>query len=471
MLSAYPMTRWLALACACVLLAACGDDPGIDPVIIAQGPATGQIQFVNLIPDSPELTVQIGGNVATVDYREATFDQSLPLGNYVMTVGYVGGDGEDVVLFDDVPVQVDESNEFKVLMRGSLANAHFEIRDIRDLSFTGGVQDDTQQIWVAGGLASTASYDVYVTDSRVQVTDVAPTLTVSGQGQTDLITIDSAPEYRFRVTSAGSSDVLFDSGDFLLPPQSRSGFALIEYFGPGEGAAAPALDAIAFAAAGSQAFPNRQLPSALRLVNVVQDAGLMDLYFGSTSGDPFLADLAPLDVTPYLPIDSGRVSLNLTSPGVKDQFLYEGDENVLAGTFHTLVLHGRAETNNFATIMLPQLARAISDRVGVNVINASNQLSVVRVELLAPGQDFRAIAGANDLVSGAVQGTFVRPGEVDLVVLSAADVLIHGPERVVLEEGRQYTFILSDRVVGGTVATRLTTLAEDTVAPRSLELP
>jgi len=467
MLSAFRFYTRLAIAGTCLLVAACGEDPGIDPAIIAAGPATGELQFINLIPDAPEIQVQVGPNVATVNYREATVSQSLPLGNYTLRISYVGSDREVIELFDDISIEVDESNEFKVLLRGSIANPSYEITDLRDTSFVGEVQEGTQQIWVAGGLASDAMYDVYITNSRDQVADVAPTLTVSGQGQTDLVTIDAAPEFRMRVTNAGSKDVLFDSGDFLLPPQSRSGFAIIEYFGPAGDEGAD-LDAIAFASVGAQAFPNRQLPSALRLVNVVSDEPLMDLYFGSTAGEPFVADLTPLEVTPYLPIESGRVSLNLTLPGVKDQFLFEGDETVLAGSFHTLILRGRSEANSFQTIMLPVLPRPVRDRVLVNVVNASNQLSVVRVELLAPGQDFLATGSATDLSSGGVQGTFLPPGEADLVILSAADVLIHGPERISFEEDKHYTVILSDRAVVGSVAAEVTILVEDTVAPRSL---
>lgn len=463
---------WASLLVAsCAGLAGCGDDPGIDPAIILAGPATGEVQFVNLIPDAPELTIIIGTNVATVDYRDATVNQGLPLADYIMSVSFQADDGETVVLFENVPIRIDDENELKVLMRGTVANPSFHIQDLGDPGIVGEVVEATQQVWVAGGLASTASYDVYITDSRVEVADVAPTLTVMGQGQTELVTIDAAPEYRFRVTSAGSNEVLFDSGDFLLPPVSRSGFALIEYFGPAGPGVTPRIDAIAFADSGSQAFPNRDLPSELRIVNLVRDTPAMDVYFGSTAGDPFVAGIAPLGVTPYMPIESGRVSLNLTEPGVKDQFLLERDEQVVAGTFHTMLIRGRSAIGALETTTYRQLPRAIRGRVPVTVINASSQLDVVRVELLAPGQDFRTTGSAQDLSTGGIQGAFLEPGDVDLVVLTLTDVLIYGPERISLEEGRLYTLILSDHEVGGTVAADVITLVEDTVEPRSLDLP
>jgi hypothetical protein len=460
--------RVALLSLTFLVLAGCGEDPGIDPAIILAGPATGEVQFVNLIPDAPELTIAVGTNAATVDYRDATVNQGLPLADYTMTVSFQGAAGETIVLFEDIPFRIDDENELKVLLRGTVANPSFHIQDLRDPKLVGQVAEGTQQVWVAGGLATTESYDVYVTDSRVQVSEVAPTLTVSGQGQTDLVTIDAAPEYRFRVTAAGSNEVLFDSGDFLLPRQTRAGFALIEYFGPARSGVAPTIDAIAFSPGGSQAFPNRELPSELRVVNLVRDTPAMDVYFGSTAGDPFAAGIAPLDVTPYRAIDSGRVSLNLTEPGVKDQFLLESDELIISGSFHTLLLRGRGALGALQTITYPQLPRAIRGRVPVTVINASDQLDVVRVELLAPGQDFRTTGSATDLGTGGIQGALLEPGDVDLVVLTLADVLIYGPERVSLEEGRFYTMILSEREVGGTVAADVITLVEDTVEPRTL---
>ena len=166
------------LVASCIALAGCGEDPGIDPAVIMAGPATGEVQFVNLIPDAPELTIFVGTNVAIVDYRDATVNQSLPLADYTMSVTFQGADNETIVLFENIPFRLDDENELKVLLRGTVANPSFHIQDLRDVAVVGGVAEGTQQVWVAGGLASTDSYDVYITDSRVEVVDVAPTLTV-----------------------------------------------------------------------------------------------------------------------------------------------------------------------------------------------------------------------------------------------------------------------------------------------------
>ena len=63
------------LASSLFILAACGTDDGFVREELTIRPQVAEVQFVNLIPDSPELVVIIGDTIATIEYGQANLGQ------------------------------------------------------------------------------------------------------------------------------------------------------------------------------------------------------------------------------------------------------------------------------------------------------------------------------------------------------------------------------------------------------------
>lgn len=453
------------LACSVLLLAACGTDEGFVREELTARPQVAEVQFVNLIPDSPELIVIIGATTANIEFGQASAQSQIPIDDYELSASYLDADGEQVFIVENESVRLLDQDQLVYIFTGTLASPNLELRKFIEPQYDNNpIATGNIEVWFTSGVTDPTAIDVYLTGPATDLTTVSPDTDLVSGGVSEIFARENISSYRLRVTPTNSTEVLYDSGEFVLADRSRTLFAFNEYFGPTDpGNTVKNVDAIGITPFGSTRFANSGLPSQLRAINLTSDVPQFDLYFGSTTNAPFAADVDRLEIGSYLDIDSGSNGLNLTLPGVKDQFLLEQDVVITSGSFYTLVISGSDTDDTLSTVLFVNDSRQIDQRVTVNFINTALVNSSTNVFFLNPGQ---LVSDSAPRITQAGTNSFstftARPATVDIFITSALnDSVLYGPERTTLSGGITYSYILVEDMIGEATSTELVIL-EDT---------
>ncbi len=472
-IQASAMTKQLykyLLACAFIFLAACGTDEGFVPEELSVRPQVAELQFVNLIPDSPELLVSFidqNDNSAfsdVVEFGTSTVQRDLLIDDYELEVSYLNADGDQITIIENESIRLTDPDQLVYIFTGTLAAPNLEFRTFLEPQYDENpIASGTVEVWFTSGVVDPTSLDIYLTSPSEDLSTATPMTNLIAGGVSEVLTIDRLTSYRLRVTPNNSTEVIFDSGVFVLSDRSRTLFALAEYFGPVlPGTAVPNVNGIGINAFGSTNFSNSGLPSQLRAINLTSDLPAIDLYFGSTTDAPYAADLNRLEVGSYTGIDTGINNLNVTLPGVKDQFLFEQDLAVASGTFNTLVVFGSDVDDSLSSVLFVNDARQIDQRVTINFVNTALVNNSTDVYFLNPGQ---VVADSTPQIAGAPTNSFntftARPATVDIVITSALNgSVLYGPERTTLSGGINYSFILVEDTISAGSTTELVVLED-----------
>ena len=452
-------------------LAGCGKDAGYR-LSDFNFPQTSEVQFVNLMYDSPTIASTLVSSTtgatsagASESFGGASSQLSVVVGEYTVGVSYLDADNNRQFLLNQTVTYTDQ-DQLVYLLMGSVTSPTEQTIQFTDPFFTGGIPAGSIEVWFANGASAPDQVDLYLTGPTTPLEATTPTTTLASYGYSEAMTLNTRAGWRLRVTPHDSTEVLFDSGTFTMTDGTRTLLAVTDYFGPepaSQSPSAPLLSAVRVGTSGAGDFPSGDLPSDLRLINLIRDVPAVDVYFGSTSASPVFDNIAQSATTPYQSLDPGAYALNLTLHGIKDQFLLEKDLTFGSGKYYTLVLTGSSADGTISSVSFASDPRPIVGRTTVNFINAGSVNADVNLYLLDPGQ---AVGDNSPLVSAAVPNTLrtvtLHSGMIDAVVTSADNKnIIAGPTRIVLDEGKTYSLVLVEDPVVQATSARLLVL-EDT---------
>lgn len=438
----------LSLAC----LTACGHDPGYN-LSDFNFPQTAEVQFVNLMSDSPRLTSTITRSSDSAlaaqgseDFAGASAQTSVIVGTYDVAVSYQDAYNNTQYLLDNKSVSYVDKDQFVYLFMGSLASPNEQRVYFEDPFFTGGIPAGYVEVWFANAANTPSQVDIYLTGVSTPIEATTPSATLTTENYSQPLTLSNRSAWRLRVTARGSNKILFDSGSFTMQDSTRTLFAVTDYFGPTT--SGPLVNAVEVDAGGATKFTGGNLPSELRVINLIRDLPPLDVYFGSTSASPFAANIAQLTKTSYQNIDPGSYTLNVTQNGIKDQFVLEQNLEFGGGAYYTLVLTGRynggGTNSTISSVLYSTDPRPVSGRSTIRFINAGSVNKSVNVYLLDPGQ----AVGDNppqieNVVPNILRTDTVHSGVTDVVVTSADNKnILVGPQRMTLNEGTSYMLVL-----------------------------
>lgn len=187
-----------------ISLAGCGGSSNSHP----SGDAP-QLRVVHLSPDAPAVDVSIDDVIALSDvsYRQAS--GFLPINTGSKQIKVLAAGTNTAVI--DTPVQFDAETKYTIIAADTLANiGPIVISD----DFVAPANGNAQ-LRVVHGAPAAPAVDVYVSAPDVSL-PTSPTLAnVPFKTVSDELEV-VAGDYRVRVTAAGSSDVLYDSGTLPL---------------------------------------------------------------------------------------------------------------------------------------------------------------------------------------------------------------------------------------------------------------
>jgi hypothetical protein len=441
-------------ACLCglaLLLAACGGGGGGQAVPLNDPvPRQGALRFVNAVVDASPLTASLSGSTAgTVAYGQATGLQSVLVGDYTLAML---GPAVDGGLRVAVPVQqqrLTQDDEITVIATGTVAAPQALL--LRNVEFLFGITDlnfskepEIQFIHVAG---SRGALDYYLTDAAADLAAATPDATLSGMQFTAVRDVPASQNYRLRVTVAGDrGQVVFDSGTFALSRTTRTHFLTLDHFGPGSGG----IVVNPVVAGGSIGFPTPQLPSSLRLFNLLGGGpAALDLHIGEPDDTPFIAGVGRDQASSYVSVPVGTTSVTITAAGSTD-VLRRADLQAAAGFFYTLHVIGDFTRDDLTLPFVADDFRPLADNAVVQVVGASASAGALSAFLLQPGQLPGSATPLFSVVLGTVATTALAPGAYDLILRQAGVAsTVFGPVRLVLEAGERTRLLIRDQPDGG----------------------
>jgi len=416
-----------------LLLAACGSDPGFNKKEDFAS-KEGRVQFVNMMPDSPEVTIIHG-----FDQTQVPFPVSAPIevrfeDKYDWRIAYLDSSGKEITVIKDENQQITEDFLSTFLFMGSIQQPDVQIVD-REIVPLEDKPADMADVWFASNITNHPMVDIYITDFGAEITTSTVLTTLTSGSSSQQFSVGAGTEKQLRITVAGSVDILFDSGSIEIPENSLDLYALVDDFGP---SAADHVDVIrSLTVAGSDITDVSQSGSA-RLGNFTSfetiEATIGSVIFPSTTQE---------DRSTYQEVADGEQTLIVTSDGTQ---LEELVLNVRLGSFQSVYTFDNIDAQTQPatnSLIVPDEHRPIVDRSLFKFVNGSNQT----VDLYAL-RDNKTLENSLPLIDDiSLGGTATNEAlsEVINFVVTSSDATETLASLVVdLMESERYTLIFED---------------------------
>lgn len=407
----------LSAIVASTLLTACGGDDSDNDY--------SYLRVLHASPDAPAVDVLVDGETVlpNVSFQQGSGYLKLKAGRHTVALKVSGTN--DVALTQTVDLQDD--GYYSAIAANEVAELELSLIDDSENRL-----DDDADVTVVHAAPAAGAVDIYVTAANADLID--PTLNAVPFAANATLTAVAAGDYQVRITLDESTDVVYDSGVVALSEDitavavnSTKGAAPVSLLLWGAGGVTPLLDNTA----------------EVRVVHAV-DAQTVDVYAG---GSLLLEDFAYTDVTDYVKVAAGDLSVAVSAP---DQGLDNALENLTAtvnlarGESYTVIAAGDQGDLSAAQFIVLADERAAADdsKAYVRLVHASSEPLADPVDIFVYangstqpsepafadvelGQDtgYVALAAGNYTVDIAVDGTTAAavPG-TDNIPLATGDV-------------------------------------------------
>jgi hypothetical protein len=429
-------------------LAACGTDEGfIEPLAVP----SGFLRIVNAIPDAPRLaTVVAGSNQSTLNFTESSpFSGVLPSLPRELSVIYAGDGQTETLLSREITVADNEQRS--LILAGTLDSP--VVIDILNAPLTANTNNFAEITIVHAANSYPAEVGfILVQDGNFSTA----TTTLLGQFTPSLAlnpTLGAGYElFAVRTLPAAGAvpadaDILWRSGIFNLPANTRPLLVLMDYFGPG----GQTVKVNSITQQGTLPFASDNTPAAVRVVNSLPSQGPIDVFL---NGSLFLANPAFGVVNDYKLTDfPGTPTFRVTPAGDPSTVLLEITPPVSKGNFYALAItNGSGDNTSFAMALYLEDNRAIPSRMVITGINtAPGAPALLDYYLLESGQTLDStnpVSFNNSLLSNT--SFAVLPGDYDLVITETSNkTALFGPLPVNVVNNAVYRFFITDAAGGG----------------------
>lgn len=428
-------------------------------------PAAGNLGLFNAMPDSPQLDVEFEANAngssgsVPLSFGDSLF-QSVTVGEFDIIVRFTRPSGELVTVIQELGADgplLGREDEVVVTIAGTL-DAPVLVRSKREEYLLGveipanpadlAVDPQVQFQHTTTGVGAT---DIYLTDANDDLAASTPTVTLDYLGTSAMMNVAASDNYRIRVTPAGDrTTLLYDSGVTSLPLNTRSYINTINYFGPD-----PKAMTLRLINPVAATFPNEDVLTTVRVVNLIADLPAVDVYRNVNSDPAIFTSVAFRDRQGPVPVPSGVATMRVAAAGVSGTFVLEQDVSFARGTSNVLFLGGAVGSDPAVQGVSAAVAiedpRRVASAVLLTAFNGSLNSNVVDIFLLAPGQTTRDIeAQFPSLPVGTSAAVAIPAGTYDIVVIeTVSNTELFGPARFELSANATHALELSDTAGGG----------------------
>jgi hypothetical protein len=394
-------------------LAACGDSDN-DPVVVDNTPLTppgsAEVRVIHASPDAPIVDVTATDDslqglrsFQNLDYQTASrlarFEPTTT--TFTVSAELPGGTAADVLT---IPATLTDNAQVNVIAIGDVA----DLDTLLVVNTESAVTVGNIRAQVVHAAPEAPTVDVYVTAFDTDITTEQPLATLAFTEFTGQVEVP-AGEYQIRITPAGSTTVVFDSGALDLASGSDLLITATENVGPG---ASPVALLVADGA-GSSVIIDANTPAEVRAIHAVADAPAVDVIAVVEEADDIvLFDGAPfLGVTDYIEVSAGDYVIDVAADA--DNSIVPIDDaplSVMAGVRYSAIAN-----NTLANIDLDAVVddgRRLATAAQVRIFHASPSTPAVDIYVTADGE----IAEVEPAFVGVEfsEGTLAETGYVQL---------------------------------------------------------
>jgi len=423
------MKFWLRLFAlfSVFILPGCGSDSGFNEEtdFIRK---EGSVQFINLMPDSPELTVVHGLNQSAVRYAFTSGVEVRFQDRYDWRIAYIDTSGDEINVAREDDQQISEDTLSTFLLMGTLDQPDIQVVDI-PVPALEDRPEDAASIWFASNISTASMVDIYITDFGSDLSSSTPLLSLDSGTYSESFSVSAGDSRQLRITVAGTSELLFDSGEIQIPGQSLDLFALADDFGPD---GANHVDVVRTASVSNSRIKDVSQPAEVRVASF-SNAEPLTVTAGTTSW----SDVSQGARTGYLVTPAGSQALSVSDSSGS---LLDTEAIVLEGEFHTLLVFDNADDGSVNAAIGQDQFRQITARTLFQFINISGETIDFYALREDESQDDTAPT-FNDF-GDAVSGVFeVLTGAARFVVTTSDNTSTLASEELTLLEGTSYTIV------------------------------
>ena len=417
-----------ALLCIGVLLQACGSSEGQETFYLARA--------INLVPDSAGQTIEVGELSFQAAFGTGTGFSSAFAGSGEIEVrAFVPGATVGDAFVDTLVLKPAETIEFEDATSYTIIN-YGTVADFRSITLTAPVPDtiDTSVIrlqFVHAALGA-GNVDIYVTTPDADLANSAVTTSL-GVGQVSTPSNEAVSDYRIRLTSPGTTSVIFDSGTLSPTTPGDRLFVIGKTTGP---TSTPVFLSRWSSQGAPLAISDINTPAYVRLLHLVPGTGALDLIAEDDYANPIAVNTAFGQQSAYgevrdtLPDGVSVLSGTEVSFVASANDAEEGDlsaniiwsssiDGALAGTGGEIAETLSPGTHSVIASATDSAGITGSAAVRVTILTTGNAAPVVQVLSPQNGKEFAAgtaitfTATANDSEDGDLAASLTWTSNID----------------------------------------------------------
>ncbi|MEO0438810.1 MAG: DUF4397 domain-containing protein [Pseudomonadota bacterium] len=427
----------------CTLLVGACDDGGSSSSDSDESSGRS-LRLVNAVVGSVSIGWEISeSDQGSVSYGRASNAISIIDGEKPLTFYQVQADG-DLDYFDlAFDFDLEGDTDVLIVLYGTLETIDYLI--IEEETFD--LDEDAGRVGLLNLSSTFPSLDLYLTDEEDGLFAATP-LVASDFALFSGVETFNEGDFELELTATGEKTVVFDAGTVSVD-EDRNHFYLVMDF------SSNSQSLILLEVVGSQAsrqLVNEESVGYLRFFNGIADYPAVDVYLGSTSGTPLFESQSFQQMTAHLELDPGTYNVNITPTGITDTFYFEGQINIVSGSYNTLFVAGSALDDDVGGNLLVDEVRPIDTGALVSFVNASPSNESVDVYLLLPGQPISDSVPIVSALNPFLSFDFEQEaGEFQLsLIQSSNDAVILSPIPIEFDVGEVVEIFFTDAEGGGT---------------------
>ena len=352
------------------------DDPITD--VPPQEPEFANVRVIHASSDAPAVDItandEILNGLEGVDYQMASTKFEVQAGTYdIGVVANLPGDDAEV-LQTDITLETDMN--YDIFAIGSVADDSLMLLPVTSMETA--VESGNAQVQIVHAASMAPTVDIYVTAPDAVLADEQPLVTAAYTDATDLVQVP-AGEYRIRITAAGETDVVFDSGAVTLEDGADLLVAATNSVSPGD---SPVTLLVSDGDMSMNLY-DVNTPAALRVVHGISDAPAVDVI---ANNEVVLVDGIQFPrTTDYLDVAAGDYLIDVVADADNSIVAVDDAEvSLSAGMYYTAV------ANN--TLAMPELdlltdmPRSVATEAKVRIIHAAPAAGNVDIYVTGDGE-------------------------------------------------------------------------------------
>lgn len=444
------MRRTKALLACSILplfLIGCSDDD--DDVVQepAPTPEYANVRVVHAASDAPMVNItandSILNNLEGVDYQVASSRFEVETGMYDIGVtGILPGENAEVLQAD---VTLEADMNYDIFAVGNVSDDTLSLLTVTSMETAVDAGNAQVQIVHAASMAPTV--DIYVTAPDTDITTEQPLVTAEFTDATDLIQVP-AGDYQIRITPAGETTVVYDSGTVNLADGADLLIAATNNVGTGDSP----VTLLAADGDGSFKIWDAEAGAAIRVVHGISDAPAVDVI---ANNEVVLVDGIQFPrTTDYVSVAAGDYLIDVVADSDNSVVAIDDAELTLeVGMSYTAIANNVLSAPELDVLV--DMPRSVATEAKVRIVHASPSAGNVDIYVTADGEIDSVDPAFADIAyetGDLVETGYVSLAEGDYVVTvtpTGTKTVAIETGVLTLENGEIYTAIALDGAMEG----------------------